>query len=98
MNFWPPGRMVHAPQSIKPVLKSVNDGFCIITFKYWPSQSAVRMSFLSLRKLITVLHTPVKHHLTCSFSVGITILHITCMVCIIGEAYTAWDEDRALSG
>ena len=50
ITSWPPGRMVHAPQSIKPALKSDNEGLCIETFKSWLSQSVVRMSFLFLQK------------------------------------------------
>ena len=65
---------------------------------YGPVKSVVRMFFLSLRKLIAVLHILAKHHLTCSFTKGITIVHVACMVCIIGKAYTPWAEDRALSG
>ena len=98
MTFRPPGRMVHAVQSIKLALKSVNEGLFIIAFKYRPNQPVVRMSFLCLRNMVAVLHIPAKHHLTCSFAVGLTILHVACIVCIMGEAYISWGEDHAISG
>ena len=98
ITFLPPGRMVHAAQSIKPALTSVNDGLSIITFKYWLSQSVVRMSLLVLRKLVLLLHIPAKHHPTCFFTMGLTILHVACIMCIMGKAYISWGEDRALSG
>lgn len=75
---------------MKPALKSVNESRL--------SQSLCECLSYFYEKLIAVLHILVKHHLTCSFTMGLTILHVACIVCIMGKAYVWWAEDRALSG